>query len=190
MRLQGAQYIQNTDEYSWGSDAGEGWDLLCSFGLWDEVLIFSVGACPDALKVLPGLLGQTVAHSVLLIKRGHQRSPWALVLLDESRVALDAAVPTIPLLILVAQDAVGDERIVAQLVEGAGASITADDLAIAAAGRAEIVIVHLYQHVSWVLIEVVIWDGPVRGSFETSRQGRRGVVSSDEMSRDDSPTPH
>lgn len=127
---------------------------------------------------------------MLLVERSHQSSPWALVLLDESWIALNAAVPTVPLLVLVAQDAVGDERVVAQLVEGACASITADDLAVAATGRAEIVIVHLYQHVSWVLIEVVIWDGPIRGSCETSRQGRRGVVSSDEMSRDDSPTPH
>lgn len=190
MRLQVAERMQNTDGHSWGSDFGEGWDLLCSLGLWDEVLVLSVGACPNTLEVLPGLLRQAVAHSVLLIERSHQGSPWAFVLLDESWVALDAAVPTIPLLVLIAQDAVGDERIVAQLVEGAGASITADDLAVAAAGRAEIIIVHLYQHVSWVLIEVVIWDGPVRGSFETSRQGRRGVVSSDEMSRDDSPTPH
>lgn len=84
------------------------------------------------------------------------------MLFDETWVALNAAVPTIPLLVLVAEDAVGDERIVTELVEGARASITADDLAVAAAGRAEIIIVHLYQHVSWVLIEVVIWDGPVR----------------------------
>jgi hypothetical protein len=170
----------------------DGVDLLCSLGLRDEVFILSVGACPDALKVLPGPLRQAVAHCVFLIKRSKKLSPWALVLLDQAWVALDAAIPTVPLLVFVAQDAVGDERVVAQLVEGARASITADDLAVAAAGRAEIIIVHLYQHVSWVLIAVIIQDrsGQKAVSGETVRQGRRGVVSTDEMSRDDSPTPH